>query len=98
MGKKYVIEGLADICPLCIEATDGRSKERRPPVFLVGCDGGYTGAVCAPHLAALIKASEGPVKPEAKQPETKAEPKPRVEAKPVQEGNGAPQAVPVQPK
>ncbi len=63
--KKYVIDGVADQspCPLCIEPTDGRSKEKRPPVFVVGCDGGYSGPVCAPHLAALIRAAEPPVAP-----------------------------------
>ena len=87
-----MIEGLGEVCPLCIEAPDGRSKERRPPVFLVGCDGGYTGAVCAPHLAALIRAAEGKAEPKPKaeaKHEMKAEPKPAVPS-----GNGTPPPVP----
>jgi hypothetical protein len=87
MGKKFVIEGLGEVCPLCIEPQDGRGKERRPPVFLVSCEGGYCGAVCAPHLSALIKATDG----------SKAEVRPEVKPKEEPKPNGVPvAAVPVQ--
>ena len=51
MAKEYRFVGLADKCPLCIDA-DGRKK---PEVFIVACENGYSGPICAPHLAALIR-------------------------------------------
>lgn len=78
--KKYVIEGVADSqpCPLCINGDgDGRSKEKRPPVFQVSCEGGFNGMVCAPHLAALIRAaSPGSPASAPAAPAAKPEPKP----------------------
>jgi hypothetical protein len=57
--KRYMITGLAETCPLCIEPVDGRSKSASRPIFQVACEGGgYTGPICAAHVAALIKASE----------------------------------------
>jgi hypothetical protein len=96
MKRKYVIEGLADECPLCIEG-EGRPKEKRPPVFVVSCEGGYSGVACAPHLVRLIKAGEGgpatsaPPKPEprAERAEQKAEAKP-TPAVAAPAGNGPP--------
>jgi hypothetical protein len=86
--KKYVIEGLADACPLCIEPGE-RSKEKRPPVFAVSCEGGYSGPVCAPHLAALLKTAAGPAsapKAEPPKPVPPAPPGPPAAAAPVNNG------------
>jgi len=58
--KPFKIDGLAETCPLCIDG-DGRVKSPRP-VFVVSGEGNYTGAICAPHLAALIRSQE-PEKP-----------------------------------
>lgn len=82
MKKKYVIEGLGDSgCPLCINGDAEGRKEKRPPVFQVSCEGGYSGCVCAPHLAALIKAAEPSGAPAA--PPRLADVKPAQQAPPL---------------
>ncbi len=73
-SREFRILGLADACPLCIEPPDGRVKEKRPPIFVVGSDGGYNGAVCAPHIAALIKAEEGAKAAPQEEPKKPAQP------------------------
>jgi hypothetical protein len=75
---RYMIVGLADSCPLCIDA-DGRKGGRT--IFQVTAEGGgYSGPCCAAHIAAMIRLSE---------PEKPAAPKP---AQAVPAGNGPPAA------
>jgi hypothetical protein len=76
--KRYLITGVAEHCPLCIDA-DGRKSGRT--IFQVTAEGGgYSGPCCAAHIAAMIKMSE-PEKPGIPSP------------KPAPVGNGAPAAV-----
>lgn len=61
--KRYMITGVADNvgCPLCIQPTDGRAKAGNGTIFQVTAEGGgYSGPICPPHLAALIKMDEKP--------------------------------------
>jgi hypothetical protein len=55
--KRLMIMGLADTCPLCIDA-DARKASNKPMFVVASEGGGYSGPVCAAHLAALIKLDE----------------------------------------
>lgn len=57
--KRYLIQGVAERCPLCLEP-DGRRKPAE--VFVVSCEGGYNGAICPAHLLAMMRA-DGPKDP-----------------------------------
>ena len=72
--RKYLIAGLADVCPLCLGGESTGRKGPLHPIFQVTSEGGYCGSCCAPHLAALIKSAEGE-KPEAPKAATTIEPK-----------------------
>ncbi len=72
MKKRFVIEGVADNCPLCLDGAEARKDKR--PVFVVSSEGSYSGPICSAHLAAIIKAGEpanGQPKSEPKAPEVK---------------------------
>lgn len=56
--KKYMVIGLSDSCPLCIDV-DGRKGPNKPLFQVVAEGGGYSGPICAMHLAALIRMEEG---------------------------------------
>lgn len=57
--KRYMILKLADMGTFCAADPDGGKPRDRRPFFDVTCEGGYTGPICATHLAALIKHGNG---------------------------------------
>lgn len=57
--KKYLIIGLAQDCPLCLEPVDGRVKSTGRTFFQVAAEGGgYAGPCCAAHLSAMMRMEE----------------------------------------